>query len=602
MFRRFDRLKPYLWRHRNPLLLGMACLVASNYLDIRIAVMLGAGIDAVGLPAGPFGAVKAELLTIFLLVTLVLGIGAGVTRFYMRRLIINTSRNVEYEFRNDLFGHLLRLPASFYDRFRTGDVMARATSDIEAIRMVLGPAIMYVANSLVLFPMAVWQMAVISMRLMLLCFVPMLLVIPVVYYFRSRINIRARLVQEANSDLSANVQENLSGMRVIKVYAREQTQAEAFDRLSQRYVKANMDLVRLQAVFFPALSLMIGGVVAMLLLGGGVMIIRGTLTLGAIITFFALLMTCIWPLAAFGWIMAQLERGAASMKRVNEIFEAAPEASDEPEAAAEDLAAGAPAIAPVMRGEIRLRDLTFRYPGSERPALAGIDLEIPAGGTLGLTGPVGCGKSTLAHLLMRRYDPPRGALFIDGRDILDWPIAALRRQIGIVDQEPFLFSDTIAANVAFGVAEQEAERLAPRIERVTRVAQLDDEVRGFPQGYETILGERGINLSGGQRQRSALARALARDPALLILDDALAAVDTHTEEAILRGLRELLGQRTTLIISHRISTVSLADRIVYLEAGRVAEQGTHEELLARRGKYWMLAQRQRLAEEIGRTA
>ncbi|OPZ07997.1 MAG: putative multidrug resistance ABC transporter ATP-binding/permease protein YheI [candidate division BRC1 bacterium ADurb.BinA292] len=566
MFRRFDRLKPYLWRHRNPLLLGMACLVASNYLDIRIAVMLGAGIDAVGLPAGPFGAVKAELLTIFLLVTLVLGIGAGVTRFYMRRLIINTSRNVEYEFRNDLFGHLLRLPASFYDRFRTGDVMARATSDIEAIRMVLGPAIMYVANSLVLFPMAVWQMAVISMRLMLLCFVPMLLVIPVVYYFRSRINIRARLVQEANSDLSANVQENLSGMRVIKVYAREQTQAEAFDRLSQRYVKANMDLVRLQAVFFPALSLMIGGVVAMLLLGGGVMIIRGTLTLGAIITFFALLMTCIWPLAAFGWIMAQLERGAASMKRVNEIFEAAPEASDEPEAAAEDLAAGAPAIAPVMRGE------------------------------------VGCGKSTLAHLLMRRYDPPRGALFIDGRDILDWPIAALRRQIGIVDQEPFLFSDTIAANVAFGVAEQEAERLAPRIERVTRVAQLDDEVRGFPQGYETILGERGINLSGGQRQRSALARALARDPALLILDDALAAVDTHTEEAILRGLRELLGQRTTLIISHRISTVSLADRIVYLEAGRVAEQGTHEELLARRGKYWMLAQRQRLAEEIGRTA
>jgi len=594
VIRRFRRLYPYLRRYRVVLAGGMACLGVTNYLEIQVITLMGNGVDILTLDLGLFGGLQAGLLLVFAGLTVVLGLGSGLTRFWMRRLIINTSRHVEFDFRNDLFKRLLRLPSVFYDRFRTGDIMARATSDMDAVRMVIGPAVMYIANTIVIMPMVLLAMVRESVKLTLMCYLPMILLVPLVYFFKQKINERFRRVQEINSDLSANVQENLSGIRVIKSFAREEDRADGFDRISLDYVDANMHLVRLQCILFPLLGFVVGLALLMLLWGGGTLIIRNELTIGALVTFFGLLMASFWPLAALGWVMAQLERGAASMKRIEELLDQATEIEDHDATHAD--------IAP-LRGHIQIRDLNFTYPGASNPSLGGITLEIAPGGTLGLTGPVGCGKSTIAELLAHRYNPPRGTVFIDGLDILDWPLEELRARIGIVDQEPFLFSDTIGANVAYGL-EEDGERPERRalIERVTRVAQLDGEVQGFPMGLETILGERGINLSGGQRQRTALARALALDPALLILDDALAAVDTHTEEAILRGLREVLGQRTTILISHRISAVSLADNIIYLENGRVTEQGAHEHLMALRGKYWDLAQRQQLAEEIEHTA
>ena len=594
MIRRFRRLYPYLRRYRLALTGGMVCLALTNYLEIQVITLMGNGVDILTLDLGLFGGLQAGLLLVFAGLTVALGLGSGLARFWMRRLIINTSRHVEFDFRNDLFGRLLRLPPAFYDRFRTGDIMARATSDMDAVRVVIGPAVMYIANTIVIMPMVLWAMVGESVKLTLMCYLPMILLVPLVYFFKQKINERFRRVQEINSDLSANVQENLSGVRVIKSFAREEDRADGFDRISLDYVDANMHLVRLQCVLFPLLGFVVGLALLMLLWGGGTLIIRNELTIGTLVTFFGLLMASFWPLAAFGWVMAQLERGAASMKRIEELLDQAAEIEDHDATHAD---------AAPLRGHIQIRDLSFTYPGASNPSLGGITLEVAPGRTLGLTGPVGCGKSTIAELLARRYNPPRGTVFVDDLDILDWPVEELRARIGIVDQEPFLFSDTIGANVAYGL-EEDGERPERRalIERVTHVAQLDREVQGFPMGLETILGERGINLSGGQRQRTALARALALDPALLILDDALAAVDTHTEEAILRGLKGVLGQCTTILISHRISAVSLADHIIYLENGRVAEQGPHEHLMALRGKYWDLAQRQQLAEEIEHTA
>jgi ATP-binding cassette subfamily B protein len=539
-------------------------------------------------------------------------VGAGLARYWMRRLIIGASRHVEFEFRNDFFAHLLRLSPSFYDRHRTGDLMSRSTTDMDAIRTVIGPCIMYIANTMVLAPLTVVKMMQISPALTAICWLPLLLLIPLVFYFKQRINLRYKRVQELMSDLSTDVQETLGGIRVIKTYAREDRRAGTFDAISGQYVEANMHLARLQSVLMPLLEVVIGLSLLALIAAGSVMIIRQNapgavvagagLTLGDLMTFFLLLNHNIWPIAAFGWVLAQIERGSASMARVEEIYRQQPEIVEPAAPASGGNGDGRRAV----QGAIELRDLTFAHPGAAQPSLRDLSLTIPAGMTLGVTGPVGCGKSTLAALVARRYNPPRGTVFIDGGDILDWPVEDLRRCIGIVDQEPFLFSDSIAANVGFGVVgaseSTNAEALEQRVLAAAFTAQLSGDVESFPHAYQTILGERGINLSGGQRQRTALARALARDPALLILDDALAAVDTHTEEAILGGLRKLLGSRTTILISHRISTMSLADRIAYLEDGRLVEEGTHEELLALKGHYWQLAERQKLAEEIEKTA
>ncbi len=598
MSRKFKTLYPYLWRHRLALGGGFICLVAANYLEVQVAVLLGNGVDIAAFNLGHFSALQIAALKIFVVISLGLGFFGAVLRYYMRDWIIGASRHIETQLRDDIFHHLVRQSPAFYDRFRTGDLMSRATSDVEAVRTVVGPSIMYMTNTLAMLPLALFQMLRISITLTILCFVPMLLIGPVFYFFKRGIHERFRRTQELMSDLSANIQENLAGVRIIKVHAREDQQAERFHEISWQYVLQNLRLAKLQSIFIPLLGTLVGMGMLALLWGGGWLILRGELTIGSLVTFFVMLMASVWPLITFGWVLSQLERGAASLKRIEDILHAPREIEDR---------ATTLQTVPPLRGSIEFRHLTFTYPTASASALKDISFHIPPGTTLGLTGPVGCGKSTIAALLARRYNPPRGTVFVDGIDLLDWPIDALRRQLGIVDQEPFLFSDSIEANILFGVDENAARQTqagnaTQLAQHCARVAQLDEDVSQFPHGYETLLGERGINLSGGQRQRAALARALARNPALLILDDALAAVDTHTEEAILRGLRELLGARTTILISHRISTMSLADIIVYLESGELMEMGSHEELLARRGAYWALAQRQLLAEQIEETA
>jgi len=589
---RFARLYPFLWKHRASLAWGALALVAANYFDVKALVLLGDGLDLMRLRLETLGGLQRGLLLGTLVVTVLTILAGAVARFWMRWLIIGVSREVEFGVRNALFAHLERLSPSFYRRHPTGDLMARATNDLEAVRMVIGPAAMYLASVAVMMPLSLYQMLRISWTLTLATWLPLVFIAPLFYVFSRRIHARFTRVQETFSEISSRCQETLTGIRVVKAHGREAQVAEGFERLSQRYVGDNMRLALVQAFFIPLLGLIVGLSLLALVTVGSALILGGRSgrgpTAGSLVAFFGLTMANIWPLAAIGWVLSVMERGAASMRRLDALFEAEPEGVDPP----------APADLPPLRGRLEARRLTFTYPGESRPALEDFTVTVPAGGTLGLTGPVGSGKSTLAALLMRRDNPPRGALFVDGRDILNWPLAAYRARVAIVDQEPFIFSDSLRANIAYGLPEG-ADGV---VEMVAQIARLDDEVRDFPAGYETVLGERGITLSGGQRQRTALARALALDPAVLILDDALAAVDAHTEEAILQGLAGFMAGRTTLLISHRIRAVSLADHIVYLEDGRIVEEGTHEQLMALGGHYFDLARRQQLAEEIEATA
>lgn len=586
---RFSRLFPYLFRNKRMLGLGAVALVAANILDINVLVLLGLATDMLSWRPGPVAIVYTPTLY-FLLGTLVLTVlGGGLARFWMRRLIIGVSREIEFSLRNDLFAHFQRLSPRFYKRYPTGDLMARATNDLEAIRLVVGPAVMYLASVAVMLPLSLYAMVRISPRLTLITWLPLLLLAPLFYFFSSRIHRRFMLVQESFSTLSTRVQEILTGIRVVKSYAREDDEAGRFEALSQDYVYHNVELTKLQAFFIPMMALFVGSSLLALVWGGSAMIVSDTITHGNFISMFLLMQANIWPMAAIGWVFSLLERGAASMQRIDELF------NEEP-----DIVDGAARIEDVTKEGMRIdiRDLTFTYPEAESPALSEVSLTLEPGRILGMTGPVGCGKSTLAILLARRFNPPRGTILIDGIDILDWPLEEYRKRISIVDQEPFIFSDTIGSNVGYGLREE----AAGDIERFSEIARLAEEVEALPLKYETMLGERGINLSGGQRQRAALARALAVDPQLLILDDALSAVDTNTEEQIIEGLKDFMKGRTTILISHRIRTVSIADHIIYLDRGRVVEEGTHGQLMSQGGKYWELARRQKIAEEIEATA
>lgn len=586
---RFSRLFPYLLRNRRTLGLGAVALVGANILDINVLVLLGLTTDMLSWRPGPLG-IAYEPTMYLLLGTLVMTVlGGGLSRFWMRRLIIGVSREVEFSLRNDLFEHFQRLSPRFYKRYSTGDLMARATNDLEAVRLVVGPAVMYLSSVAVMLPLSLYAMIRISPRLTLITWLPLLLLAPLFYFFSSRIHRRFMLVQESFSTLSTRVQEILTGIRVVKSYAREDDEAGRFEKLSQDYVYHNVELTKLQAFFIPMMALFVGSSLLALVWGGSAMIVSETITHGNFISMFLLMQANIWPMAAIGWVFSLLERGAASMQRIDELFEIEPDITD-----------GSATIENISSEGLRIdvRDLTFTYPESESPALTGVSLSLEPGRILGMTGPVGCGKSTLAILLARRFNPPRGTILIDGIDILDWPLEAYRERISIVDQEPFIFSDTIGANVGYGLRDE-----APGdVERFSEIARLAEEVEALPLKYQTMLGERGINLSGGQRQRAALARALAVDPQLLILDDALSAVDTNTEEQIIEGLKDFMKGRTTILISHRIRTVSIADHILYLDRGRVVEEGTHSQLMDRGGKYWELARRQKIAEEIEATA
>ena len=524
---------------------------------------------------------------------LLLGVAllGGCFRFLMRRIIIGVSRDIEYDLRNDFFAHLQRLPLGYFQAHRTGDLMSRATNDLSAVRMMVGPALMYSVSTGLIFMVATVVMLSIDVRLTLIALIPLPFVSLSVKYFGTAIYRRSERIQAQLSDLSAVVQEALAGVRVVRAYGREDVELERFQRANQEYVERNRLLIQLQGLFYPSLAFFLGLGALLVLWLGSRQVIVGRITIGEFVAFNAYLVMLSWPMIAFGWVTNMLQRGMASWTRMREVLDVEPSITD----ASAEPGFRSPAD---IRGSVELRNLTFAYNGE--PVLDQISVKIEPGQTLALLGATGSGKSTLLSLLPRLHEPPPGTVFIDGVDVRHIPLAVLRGAIGYVPQEPFLFSDTLGDNVAFG-ARREALRVhAERdlISRAVAIARLDKDVSEFSSGYDTIVGERGITLSGGQKQRTAIARALMVDPRILILDDALSAVDTYTEEEILSRLRETSRQRTSIIVSHRISTVREADLILILDRGRVVERGTHDDLLARDGLYTDLFKKQLLEAEL----
>jgi ATP-binding cassette, subfamily B, multidrug efflux pump len=576
------RLLPYVLRYRLSVILGLICVVITTAIQLLSPWILKFAIDdlAAGLSQGKL-AMYAGLLVA------VACVGA-VFRFLMRRIMIGASREIEYDIRNDFFAHLQRMPLGYYQARRTGDLMSRATNDLNAVRMMVGPAIMYSANTVIVFVVAILLMASINGWLTLMALIPLPLVSVSVKYFGAAIHNRFEAIQAQLSHISAVVQESLSGARVVRAYSREDHEIERFRVANEEYVLRNRALIRLQGLYFPSMTLFLGFGALLVLWLGSREVIRGSLTLGEFVAFNAYLALLSWPMIAFGWVTNILQRGLASWKRMLEIVDAVPAISD-----AHVTEAGR--MAP-LAGAIEFRNLAFTYPGADRPALHNISLRIEPGQTVAFVGGTGAGKSTLVNLLPRLHDPPPGSLLLDGVDVREIPLARLRGAVALVPQEPFLFSDTVAGNIAFGVRDDGA--VEPRIREVAGLARLDADVDSFPNGYETVVGERGITLSGGQKQRTAIARALMVDPRILVLDDALSAVDTSTEDEILGGLRGVMRARTSIIVAHRISTVRAADRIFVLEDGHLVEDGTHDELVRRGGLYAAMYRRQLLEEEL----
>lgn len=532
----------------------------------------------------------------------------GVMRYYMRELLNGLSRWIEYDLRNELFVHLESLDAAYYTRIRTGDIMARLTNDLQAVRMAVGPAIMYLTNTVFGGIFAIAFMASISVPLTVLSLLPMALLPTLAVWLGKRIHARFEAVQAHFSTLTTHAQENLSGVRVVRAYRQEPAEIAHFSTLSDEYVRRNLSLVRLWGVMHPAFSLFVGGAAVIVLGWGGTLVLRGQMSVGSLVAFGLYLTMLTWPLIALGWVINLFQRGDASMGRLQEILDARPHlATQEP----------IMHLPPAATGRtIEFRDVGFHYPVSAdhpepRWVLRDVSFVVPAGTTLGIAGATGSGKSALVDLIARVYDPQEGSILIDGVPIAHVPLAELRQAIGYVPQESLLFSDTIAANLRYGLQDdtasdnkEKASHEAPEHttdeawRAAARIAQLDETVRDFPAGYDTMLGERGINLSGGQKQRAALARALARRPSIVLLDDSLSAVDTHTEAEILDGLRTALAGRTAVIASHRASAFRDAGIIIVLDQGRIVERGTDAELLAAEGRYWALVRRQRLVEEV----
>jgi ATP-binding cassette, subfamily B, multidrug efflux pump len=526
----------------------------------------------------------------------------GFFSFWSRWILIGVSREIEYDLRNDLLARLVRLEPEFYVRNRTGDLMSRATNDLNAVRMVLGPGIMYTANTIATSVLALYFMIKLSAGLTFWVLLPVPLVVISVYYFGRIIHRLSERIQAALGALSTRAQENLTGIRVIRAYAQEKQEIDSFDRVNRDYVERNIQLISSWSLFFPGLMTLIGLTVVILLAKGGTAVIDQRISIGTLVAFYSFLIQLTFPIIALGWVTNIFQRGAASMGRLLYILRAEPNITD---AAGSVVGlggngkphAGAAAAPAEIHGEIEFRHLTFAYPTApDTPVLRDINLRVPAGSTLAIVGPTGSGKSTLAALVARLWEAPAGTLFLDGRSIRDYSLETLRRSIGYVPQDTFLFSETLRENIAFGVPDGREED----IRECAAVACVSGEIEGFAQGYETMVGERGITLSGGQKQRTSLARAIMRRPKILVLDDSLSSVDTETEERILHGLRGVMRDRTTVLVSHRVSTVKDADQIVVLHAGKIIERGTHDELLARGGEYADLYQKQLLEEELER--
>jgi len=579
MLKSLRPLLPYFRRYRTGYLLGSISVLCTNAIWILFPWVLGRAVDGIarGVPRQVILRYSLELLAIVM--------AKGVFQFLTRWIVIGVSRDIEFDLRNDLFRKLESLSFSFYQRNRTGDIMARATNDLNAVRMLLGPAIMYSANTIALTLMALAFMLSISPRLTLFAFVPLPVVSIVVQYFGRRIHERFERIQAQYSDISARAQEHFSAARVIRAYAQEEAEIALFETSNREYIARSLKLVRLMGMLWPTLQLMLGAALVIVLWVGGQQVIRHEIRLQGFVSFTAYMAQLTFPVIATGWVINMFQRGTASMQRIDEILHEQPEIVD-------SAPASAATALPEFRGEIEFRNLTFAY--DRRPVLQDVNLRIPAGTSLAIVGPTGSGKSTLVSLIPRIYDTAPGTVLIDGRPIREWPLDLLRRNIGFVPQETFLFGATVGENIALGVEHATLDS----IQQAADAAHIDAEIRGFSEQYETMVGERGITLSGGQKQRTAIARAIIRNPRILIMDDALSSVDTHTEDHILNHLREVMQDRTTIFISHRVSTVRNADRIAVLHDGRIVEYGTHDELIVLNGYYADLYNKQLLEEEL----
>ncbi len=567
---------PYLKRYKRGIALGVGALVLKDIASAVMPLVIKRGIDSLTSGQG------LNILFLFCGLLVALSLIKGFFQYWMRVILVSISRDVEFDIRNDLFAKLMTLNHDFYARNRTGDVMARATNDLNAVRMMLGPAVMYSAETSLTFVLALGIMFSVDWQLTLWALAPAPLVSVVVMVFGKRIHDRFETIQGLFSDISSRVQENLSGVRVIRAYVQEEAELRHFEELNGRYIKENLRLATLSGLFMPLLQALIGLTFLLVLWVGGLRLMDGRITLGSFVMFNTFMGILVWPMIAFGWVVNLMQRGTASMKRIREYLE------EEPTIRAPQH----PLTVPPGVAEIELRDAVMSFDG--RAAVDGVSLRIPPGSTVAIVGRTGSGKSTLVNLIPRVYDPTGGQVLLGGVDLRQLDPTEIRRRIGFVPQETFLFSDTLAGNIAFGVKDADPVR----IRRSAEMAGLAQDVEGFPKGYETEVGERGISLSGGQKQRTAIARALMRDPEILIMDDALSAVDTITEEQSLRSLRAFMVGRTTILISHRVSTVREADRIYVLDDGRVVEEGSHAELIGMGGYYADLHQKQLLEEEL----
>jgi ATP-binding cassette subfamily B protein len=573
-------LFPYLKRYWKHLAWGGVAVISYNVVRVLLPLIVGHAIDDM-----KHGVTEEKIIHHALRLLLVAALSA-IFLYITRQVIIGASREIEFDLRNDLFANLERQSAGFYHTHRTGDIMARTTNDLNAVRQLLGPAIMYSANCLVFTCAALPFMIHISPKLTLCAVGPLPLASVLVQSFGQRIHRRFERIQAMFSDISAKAQENFSGARLIRAFAQEDAEIASFETANLEYISRSMHLVRLMAMLWPSLELVLGLGLMITLLVGGHEVVQHRISVGDFAAFNVYMVQLIWPMIAIGWVVNLFQRGTASVVRIDELLKQQPAIVDDPAVVSHE--------PQPIEGAITFRNLSFAYPTGGPEILHNINLEIPAGSSLAVVGPTGSGKSSLVGLIPRLHDAPAGSILIDGRPIREYSLAQLRAAIGFVPQETFLFSDTIAQNIAFG----RPDATQPEILEAATIAHIATEILEFPRGFDTAVGERGITLSGGQKQRTAIARAVIRNPPILILDDALASVDTYTEERILSGLREVMRGRTTIFISHRISTARNADQIAVLVNGRIAELGTHDELIARNGYYTALAEKQQLEEEL----